>query len=571
MDRLQGIDYVRSVFGIEGADARWMAVGGFVVIFVISLIGAFCVTIARSAVLRNFVNDISERLFGAYISAPYIYHLDINSAQLIRNLNQEVTRTSNSFLSVLQLTMNVLTIGAVFGLLLTQEAAVAVGAAVVNGGAGIGILIFLRKRARQLGRRLREEQGRMIQIISQAMAAIRETRVLSREPQFFQQYSQCVRSATDTQHKRQIISGIVRPVLRVTGLVSLGAVCGILYWQSGALEPILPTVALFAGAFMRILPAATSSVQALTQLYFRSVSATAVARDLHDLRGEEVLSEVQFPWSDGLLTFSDRLAARDVWFTYPGKDEPAVRGVSLEVRKGEMIGFVGETGSGKTTMADLLIGVLHPDAGQVTLDHVDVHRDIENWQGLLGVVPQSIYLLDDSVRANVAFGLPAFEVDDERVWQALEDAQMAERIAGLEGGLDARVGEGGAMFSGGERQRLGLARAIYAQPEILLLDESTSSLDNRTERAIMDNIAGMRGARTLLVIAHRLSTVRDCDRIFVFDRGEVVASGRYDELVENSAHFRQIADIRANDSGNEGQDHTVCHQYQLSGPDGRGC
>ncbi len=207
-----------------------------------------------------------------------------------------------------------------------------------------------------------------------------------------------------------------------------------------------------------------------------------------------------------------------------------------------MVGFVGTTGSGKSTMVDIIIGILTPNWGQVTIDGVDIHADMDGWAGLLGIVPQAVYLLDDTVRANVAYGLPAREIDDAQVWRALEQAELDGVVRGLDKQLDTRIGENGVSLSGGERQRLGIARAIYTNPEILILDESTSSLDAQTETAIMHEIYEMKESRTIVLVAHRLSTVKSCDRIFVFDKGEIIAEGTYKELIDTSSRFRQLAD-----------------------------
>lgn len=544
IEQVRVVRATRDALGVGDLSSRGFAVTFVVAIFLLSVVGNLCVTFYTSQVNRRLVQDIGERLFGAYICAPYVFHLRMNSAQLVRNLNQEVNRTSKCFLSLVQLFMNCLSLILLFGLLVWQEPIAAMIAMGVNSGAGLGIFALLRRGERRLGERLREQQGRVIQIISQAITAIKETRVLGRQRHFFDQYSASLRVLNTAKQRHQMINAVIRPLMMLVGFASLGMVIAMLYVKQGSLEPILPIVALFAGAFMRIMPQATAGLQALTDLYFRSVSATAVARDLHDLGKGESMGLAGGLWDGGgALRFQDRIQVDDVWFSYPAGAKTALRGASLTIKRGETVGFVGATGSGKSTMVDIIMGILEPQAGTVRMDGIDVHREIEAWNGLLGVVQQEIYILDETVRANVAFGLPEFEVDDQQVWAALESAHIASKVRALDGQLDAELGENGVSLSGGERQRIGLARAIFGDPQVLILDEATSSLDNETERSIMESIYHIRKQRTALIIGHRLTTVQDCDRIYVFDDGAVAAHGSYEQLVQGSPLFRKLANL----------------------------
>lgn len=535
--------YLQEWFDLPDMDVRMLAVSVVVVALLLTLVGGFGVTVVQSIVMRAFRNDLSERLFGAYILAPYVFHLRMNTALLVRNINNEVKKTAGSFFALLQLIMGGLTFSLMAAVLLINEPAISVFAVVANGAAGGAVLFLVRRTTKNLGARLRIQQGELIKIINQAMADIRSMRVLGRSAEVYDQFSCTLRGVTETNHKRRLLGGIIRPALFVTGLLTLGLVFAALYIREGSLGPTLPTMALFAGAAHRMLPAVTKSVKGMMHLYFVSVSATAVAKDLYDLRGEEALDPIEFADTEGNLPFEEAIRVRGLTFSYPDADSPALDGVSLDIEKGEMIGLVGSTGSGKSTAVDAIIGILEPHKGSVTLDGVDIHHDIDDWQGLLGVVPQSIYLIDDTIRNNVAFGVPLANIDDQAVWDALEHAHLASTVREIDGQLDAMVGENGVNLSGGERQRLGLARAIYRDPEILILDEATSSLDNRTERAVMNELLAMRESRTIVLVAHRLTTVKDCDRIYVFKDGEIVSTGTYEELIRDSRQFREIADV----------------------------
>lgn len=512
--------------------------------FVITVVGTMFLAIFRSAILRAFINDISERLFAAYLSAPYQFHLRHNSAELIRSLHTEVKWASNSFMAVLQIIMSFITILAICSLLFIKEPLIAFCVLVGTGFGAYFIVVILRGKSRRLGKQQRKEEARIITIINHALHGIRETRVLGRESTFFSEYSQSIRTLSSTAHQHEKIKAFIQPGLRTIAILMLLIASGMLYLQHGSLESILPSLALFLGGFWRIMPAIKAGITSLSTLYFRSPSATSVADHLYRLRGAHALSPVTFDENVEPYYFREELTVEEVGFTYPDHHSPVLANVSLRVRKGEMIGFVGTTGSGKSTMVDILLGMLKPDNGRVLLDGSPVQTGTAGWYVLFSVVPQSVFMLDGTIRSNVAFGVRDSEVDDKRVWWCLEQALLADKVRHLSRRLDARVGENGIFLSGGERQRLGLARALYNNPTVLVLDEATSALDGHTESLVIENISRFRQNMTCVVVAHRLQTIEDCDRIYVFSGGRIVASGTYEQLIQDSPEFRKIAQRR---------------------------
>ena len=243
---------------------------------------------------------------------------------------------------------------------------------------------------------------------------------------------------------------------------------------------------------------------------------------------------------DAALPFHESLRVEGLGYRYPNAPTQSLDGVTLTIPKNASVGFIGSSGAGKTTIVDVVLGLLTPTEGRVLVDGVDIQDRLSAWQRKIGYIPQSIYLTDDSVRRNVAFGVDADEIDDAAVWAALEAAQLRELVESMEGGLDAIVGERGVRLSGGQRQRIGIARALYHDPEVIVMDEATSALDNRTERNFVEALERLQGERTLLIIAHRLSTVRNCDTLFMLEDGRLVAQGSYDELVARSDAFRAM-------------------------------
>ncbi|MEM6733217.1 MAG: ATP-binding cassette domain-containing protein, partial [Myxococcota bacterium] len=238
-----------------------------------------------------------------------------------------------------------------------------------------------------------------------------------------------------------------------------------------------------------------------------------------------------------------QIRVSNVSVSYPEQDSDALEHVSLSIPKGAYVGFVGRTGSGKTTMVDVLLGILDPNEGQVLVDGVDIQSNVRGWRAELGFVSQNIFLVDDTIARNVAFGVDEAAIESSRVMQALTDAQLSEFVESLPDGLETVVGENGIRLSGGQRQRLGIARALYHRPSVLVLDEATSALDNQTERHFVEALEGLQDDLTVILVAHRLSTVRSCDCLFVFERGRIVASGTYSELAEADPVFRELAAV----------------------------
>ncbi|MFN3680302.1 ABC transporter ATP-binding protein, partial [Thermosynechococcus sp.] len=221
--------------------------------------------------------------------------------------------------------------------------------------------------------------------------------------------------------------------------------------------------------------------------------------------------------------------------------KPALCGVSLTIKQGEMVGLVGASGAGKTTLVDLILGLLEPCQGDIRVDGESIYTNLAKWQRQIGYIPQTIYLSDDTLRRNIAFGLPEAQIDEVALWRAVEAAQLAEFVAGLPAGLNTVVGERGVRLSGGQRQRVGIARALYHNPSVLIMDEATAALDNQTEAGVMDAIQALSGEKTIIMIAHRLSTVMECDRLYFMAHGQVVAVGSYQELLQTSPDFRAMA------------------------------
>jgi ATP-binding cassette subfamily C protein len=312
----------------------------------------------------------------------------------------------------------------------------------------------------------------------------------------------------------------------------------------------IPALALFAAAAMRIAPSLNRLFGALSSIRFYAPAVASVCRDLQESeRGGYTRRPAAPPVASPGPGVRD-LELKDITFSFDGAATPAISSVSISIPKGASVGIVGPSGAGKTTLVDLILGLLLPEAGRILVDGRDIHHDLATWQRTIGYVPQFIYLLDDTVRRNVALGIPDDRIDESRVRQALELAQLEELVRTLPRGIETEIGEHGARLSGGERQRVGIARALYLQPDVLMFDEATSALDTVTEAGIISTISRLSGSRTVIQVAHRLSTVDKCDVIYFLKNGRVVDRGRYSELMARNSEFRQLAGAEDGPSGN---------------------
>ena len=456
--------------------------------------------------------SIARRLLRRYLYSPYTFHLERNTAELLRNSNQDAMEVvAAGLMPILTLLKEALTVIAVLGLLLFVEPVTSLVAFVVLGGTVGLFLKVVRGRTLHYGQQAHASRLAMIQAVSEGLGGIKITRVLGREADFYNAFSDASNRYARSSRVRQVLNETPRLVLETAGIAGLLGVAALLTAQGRPPGTLVPTLTLLAVAVVRMIPSFNQITSALNSIRYGKAAIDSV---YHDLTAPEPR-----PSHEKGLSFEDVIRLEGVSYQYPGAAEPSLRDVSLSIRKGEAIGLVGPTGAGKTTLVDVLLGLLEPTAGRLTVDGRDVAGRESAWQRLIGYVPQDIYLTDDTIRRNVAFGVAPHAIDDAAVQRAVEAAQADEFIDRLPEGLGTIVGEGGIRLSGGQRQRLGIARALYHDPGVLVLDEATSALDHETEAAVMGAVEALHGSRTILMIAHRLTTVAACDRVVTLRDG----------------------------------------------------
>ena len=508
------LNYIYSLLNLQSTTQFLIVLAiGLIIVYIVKNIYIIFMYNVQYRFTYNNLRRLSNRMMKCYMDQEYLFHVDHNCAELMRNVGNDTAM----FFAAVQAGLQLVTEGCVcFALIIYlffTDKSITIGVAAIFGIFGTAFLKVFRKKLRSLGDASRKNNLEINKWMLQAFGGIKETKIFERESFFTDKFDEEFKSYSEKQRKYMIYCNMPRPIMEAVLICSLLAViCIKLYWGT-ELEYFVPVLSAFVVAAIRMLPSfnrISSYISAL--LYNRS----AIDSIYHDLKEIEVMERSDKRKGDfsAVIDFSDKISVRDLSFKYPNVDKYVLEKINLEIPKNKSIAFVGASGSGKTTLVDIILGVIQPVEGQVFVDDVDIQAHMSSWHDRIGYIPQTIYLLDDTLKNNVAFGIKEDKIDDEKVWAALNDAQLKSFVEDLNEGLDTTVGERGVKLSGGQRQRIGIARALYHNPDILVLDEATSALDSETESAVMDAINGLKGRKTLIIIAHRLSTIEHCDLIY---------------------------------------------------------
>ena len=465
--------------------------------------------------------NLATRLLTTYMNEPYTFHLSKNIAEMQRCLQSDTSQFMSLINSCLQLTVEMVTCLALAAYLFhtSHSITVVIGVLLLL---CIGLFFMISKKvSSRLGRQNENYNAKLFQWINQSLGGIKELKILQREEYFIDSYKTNYKKLIWGARVNELIAALPKYIVETVAMVGLVfAIIIKLLFGHGALETFIPQIAVFAVAAFRLLPSVGRVNAYINSIMYNKASLDMIYDDLKEIDSEPV-QEIEWQEKKEKWIFTKGVTVEHVSYHYPDSDVEVLHDISLEIPKGKTVALIGPSGAGKTTLADIILGLLPPVSGVVRMDQYNVYENLRSWREKLGYIPQSIYLSDDTIRNNVAFGIYEAQIDDNAIWKALEKAQLKEFVQGLENGLDTYVGDRGVRLSGGQRQRIGIARALYHDPEILVLDEATSALDSSTEQAVMESIESLQGLKTMIIIAHRLTTIKNADLVYEVSGGNV--------------------------------------------------
>lgn len=475
-------------------------------------------------------SQLISKLMSAYLDVPYQYLLGENSANIIQNMIEETRKFANSVLITLLTALANLLVIISLTILLCWTNIMAVLGLIAIALPLLFLFIRFQDKLTYWGRESSQSNEAIIRIVNHGLGSIKETKILGCKTYFEDQIAAQADRYARARGGFYAVKLAPRVIIETVLVVLLVGVVSVLLMQNHAVQNLLPVLSVFAIASIRLIPASSNFASGISLL--RNTAYT-VNKLYHDLKQMETATReaAQHTGHGHFSAFENHLTLDAVTYRYPQAVVPALHNISLTIHKGQSIALIGKSGAGKTTLVNVLLGLLIPQAGDIRIDNQSIYTDLRDWQNLVGYIPQSIFLTDDTIARNIAFGIPDAHIDHDRLTQAIAAAQLKALIDNLPDGLQTYVGERGVRLSGGQQQRIGIARALYHQKEILILDEATAALDYETEHLVTEAIKALSGVKTVVMIAHRHTTVAHCDQIYVMDHGRIIKSGLYQEVV----------------------------------------
>lgn len=533
-------DPIRFLGSLEEEQVIYALTGGIALFFVIR--GAFLVLqkYVQARVVYNSSASVSNRLTRGYLDMPYAEHLRRNSAELVRNAFfnvQVLSKLLNSAVKVVAETFVVTGLVVAMLLIAPIVTLVAVG---LLGPIMFALLWTVKSRMKEYGHGTKEMEREGLGIVQEGLAGIRDIRLLGAETWFSKSFARTRRLQADYMVKYAAVGEMPRVVIETFLVFMIAGFFAVVTAFARSDATSLSTLGLFAYAGVRLKPSIQAITAGINDVRHHMPSLFDISRDLKAAKSAKSASRERTSLTP-IPRLTTSITLSGVGYTYAGSTTPALFDIDMEIKRGDSIGFVGSTGGGKSTLVDVVAGLLPPTRGVVSVDGLDLNSgDLASWYQQLGVVSQSIFVMDATMRENIAFGIPEPEIDELALAEAVRVAQLEDVVRELPEGLASRLGEHGTRLSGGQRQRVAIARALYRRPEVLILDEGTAALDNTTESKLVHALTESRGTMTLIVVAHRLSTVKQCDRVFVIDQGSVLDSGTFDDLLDRQPIFASM-------------------------------
>lgn len=536
------LNTVYTTIGFENTEDFLFFLGSMVFLAQVVSIGFKALTtyaLVRYTQMREYT--ISKRLVTGYLAQPYDWFLNRHSADLGKTILSEVSQVINgALIPLMQLIAHGAVVVALVVLLIALDPLLALLVMIGLGSAYAFIYIALRGYLERIGKDRVEANRERFEVVQETFGGIKEVKIAALESSMIERFDNPAKRYAHRQSNAQVAAQLPRFAMEIVAFGGILAVVLYLMTAHNSFQQALPIISLYAFAGYRLLPALQQFYANLSKMRFSGAALDALHNDF-TLLGSGPQGSLSHQRSTP-IDLQQSIVLEQLTYTYPGAERPALQNVHLSIPARTTVGLVGATGSGKTTLVDIVLGLLRPSTGVLKVDDTPIHgENMRAWQGNIGYVPQHIYLADDTVAANIAFGLPPEQIDQDAVERAARVANLHQFvISDMPHGYATQVGERGVRLSGGQRQRIGIARALYHDPEVLILDEATSALDNLTEQAVMEAVHNLGHRKTIILIAHRLSTVRECDQIFLLEKGELTAQGTFEELANNNPIFRAM-------------------------------
>ena len=524
IDKYEFLQRICDMLNIESAgQVTKVLLLGLMAIYVIKNLYVLFLIYRQNSFITQNRNKMISRVMAEFLNRPYEKYLGADIPTVFRITDSDIPQTFALILAMLQLASEVVVSFLIFVVLLWQNVAMTLFIIAIFGVMTLIVLKVLKPRLNKIGAKNQAIQSRIAKWRIQATYGLKDVKVLNREEFFVRNYYETGKVGADVARNYAVLNNTPRVLIETVFIVSVLSFITIYINSGGNVGEIMTTIAAFGVAAIRVLPSVNRINTYITEIAYTQPSLDFVYENLQEgMKTDAMLAERRANSQVEKLKLEDKIELNHISFHYPDSDKYIFKDAHMAVPKGKSVGIIGASGAGTSTIVDVLLGLLHAQEGEITCDGVNIFKNYESWLAQVGYIPQAIYLIDESIRDNIAFGIDADKIDDKRIWEVLEEAQLKEFIEELPEGLDTTIGDRGVRLSGGQRQRIGIARALYNDPEILVFDEATSALDNDTEAAVMEAVNSFHGKKTMIIIAHRLNTIEKCDIIYKVENTKLV-------------------------------------------------
>lgn len=496
---------------------------GMMAIYVIKNLYILLLTYMQNTFITKNRNRMISRVMAEFLNRPYEKYLGADIPTVFRITDSDIPQTFSLILAMLQLASEAVVSCLIFVVLLLNDPGMTLFIIAVFGLLTLFIVKVFKPRLNRIGARNQAIQSRIAKWRIQATYGLKDVKVLNREEFYVRNYYETGKVGAEVARNYAVLNNMPRLLIETVFIVSVLGFLVVYINGGGDITAMVTTISAFAIAAVRVLPSVNRINTYITEIAYTQPSLDFVYDNLQEgMKTDAMLAERRAYSQVEKLKLDHQIELDHISFHYPDSDKNIFEDAHMIVPKGKSVGIIGTSGAGKSTIVDILLGLLHAQTGMITCDGVDIFKNYESWLAQIGYIPQSIYLIDESIRDNIAFGIDADKIDEKRIWEVLEEAQLKEFVEELPEGLDTTIGDRGVRLSGGQRQRIGIARALYNDPEILVFDEATSALDNDTEAAVMEAVNSFHGRKTMIIIAHRLNTIEKCDMIYKVENMKLV-------------------------------------------------